>query len=196
MGGKPFDEIDLDLWDRVMRVNVRGTWLVTRALAPLFADGGHGRIVNIASDTALWGAPRLLAYVASKGAVISMTRSLARELGPRGIGVTVVAPGILRCEATEYVPAERHRLLRDRTRGAGAAAAGGHRRHRRVPAHAGRARAHRAGAAGRCRLRLHMTAIKQRPAAGLSYLACDGGGGHCRSCCCTASAAMRNPSCR
>jgi len=110
VGGKAFDEIDLDLWDRVMRVNVRGTWLVTRALAPLFAAGGDGRIVNIASDTALWGAPRLLAYVASKGAVIAMTRSLARELGPRGIGVTVVAPGIMRCEATEYVPAERHRL--------------------------------------------------------------------------------------
>ena len=86
VGGKTFDEIDLELWDRVMRVNVRGTWLVTRALAPLFAAGGHGRIVNIASDTALWGAPRLLAYVASKGAVIAMTRSLARELGPRGIG--------------------------------------------------------------------------------------------------------------
>jgi NAD(P)-dependent dehydrogenase (short-subunit alcohol dehydrogenase family) len=110
VGDKPFDEIELDLWDSVMRVNVRGTWLVTRALAPLFADGKHGRIVNIASDTALWGAPRLLAYVASKGAVIAMTRSLARELGPRGIGVTAVAPGILRCEATEYVPAERHRL--------------------------------------------------------------------------------------
>jgi NAD(P)-dependent dehydrogenase (short-subunit alcohol dehydrogenase family) len=109
VGGKPLEEIDLDLWDRVMRVNVRGTWLVTRAIAPLFAPGGNGRIVNIASDTALWGAPRLLAYVASKGAVISMTRSLARELGPRGIGVTVVAPGILRGEATEYVPAERHR---------------------------------------------------------------------------------------
>ena len=110
VGGKLFDEIDLDLWDRVMRVNVRGTWLVTRALAPLFFDGGQGRIVNLASDTALWGAPRLLAYVASKGAVISMTRSLARELGPRGIGVTVVAPGIMRGEATEYVPAERHAL--------------------------------------------------------------------------------------
>ena len=110
VGGAAFDAIDLDLWDRVMRVNVRGTWLVTRALAPLFAEGGDGRIVNIASDTALWGAPRLLAYVASKGAVISMTRSLARELGPRGIGVTVVAPGILRSESTEDVPAERHRL--------------------------------------------------------------------------------------
>jgi NAD(P)-dependent dehydrogenase (short-subunit alcohol dehydrogenase family) len=110
VGGKAFDDIDLDLWDRVMRVNVRGTWLVTRALVPLMPDTAQGRIVNLASDTALWGAPRLLAYVASKGAVISMTRSLARELGPRGIGVTVVAPGIMRCEATEYVPAERHRL--------------------------------------------------------------------------------------
>ena len=109
MGGKPFDEIDLDLWDRVMRVNVRGTWLATRARAPPFAEAGMPHR-HVASDMALWGAPRLLAYVASKGAVISMTRSLARELGPRGIGVTVVAPGILRCEATEYVPAERHRL--------------------------------------------------------------------------------------
>ena len=113
VGGKSFDEIDLDLWDRVMRVNVRGTWLIIRALAPLFAEGGDGRIVNIASDTALWGAPRLLAYVASKGAVISMTRSLAREFGPRGIGVTVVAPGILQGESTDYVPAERHRLYED-----------------------------------------------------------------------------------
>jgi NAD(P)-dependent dehydrogenase (short-subunit alcohol dehydrogenase family) len=110
VGGKSFDEIDLELWDRVMRVNVRGTWLVTRALAPLFADDRQGRIVNIASDTALWGAPKLLAYVASKGAVISMTRSLARELGGRGIGVTAVAPGIMRNEATDYVPSERHRL--------------------------------------------------------------------------------------
>ena len=110
VGGDAFDAIELDLWDRVMRVNVRGTWLVTRACAPLLRKGRHAKIVNIASDTALWGAPRLLAYVASKGAVISMTRSLARELGPRGVGVTVVAPGILRSESTEYVPAERHRL--------------------------------------------------------------------------------------
>lgn len=110
VGGKTFEEIDLDLWDRVMRVNVRGTWLVTRALAPLFAGERQGRIVNVSSDTALWGAPRLLAYVASKGAVISMTRSLARELGARGIGVTAVAPGIMRNEATDYVPPERHQL--------------------------------------------------------------------------------------
>jgi NAD(P)-dependent dehydrogenase (short-subunit alcohol dehydrogenase family) len=108
IGGPSFDEIEIETWDRVMRVNVRGTWLVTRALVPLIEAGGDGRIVNLASDTALWGPPRLLAYVTSKGAVISMTRSLARELGPRGIGITAVAPGIMRNWATEYVPPERH----------------------------------------------------------------------------------------
>ena len=110
IGGKTLDDIDIDVWDRVMQVNVRGTWLMTKAAAPLLAASGRGRIVNVASDTALWGAPRLLAYVASKGAVISMTRSLARELGPRQIGITCVAPGILRTASTEYVPEERHRL--------------------------------------------------------------------------------------
>lgn len=110
VGGPAFDEIALETWDRVMQVNVRGAWLATRALAPLLKASRSGRIVNLASDTALWGAPRLLAYVASKGAIIAMTRSLARELGPSGVGVTAVAPGILRNEATEYVPEERHRL--------------------------------------------------------------------------------------
>jgi NAD(P)-dependent dehydrogenase (short-subunit alcohol dehydrogenase family) len=110
IGGPTFDEITLETWDRVMQVNVRGTWLVTRALAPLLVTSGSGRIVNVASDTALWGAPRLLSYVASKGAVMAMTRSLARELGPEGVGITAVAPGIMRNEATEYVPEERHRL--------------------------------------------------------------------------------------
>jgi NAD(P)-dependent dehydrogenase (short-subunit alcohol dehydrogenase family) len=110
IGGKTLDEIDIDVWDRVMQVNVRGTWLMTKAAVPLLAASGRGRIVNIASDTALWGAPRLLAYVASKGAVIAMTRSLARELGPQKIGVACVAPGILRTASTEYVPEERHKL--------------------------------------------------------------------------------------
>jgi NAD(P)-dependent dehydrogenase (short-subunit alcohol dehydrogenase family) len=110
IGGIEFDAIDIGVWDRVMCVNVRGTWLMIRACAAMLSASGSGRVVNLASDTALWGAPRLLAYVASKGAVISMTRSLAREMGPRGIGVTAVAPGILRNEATDYVPAERHQL--------------------------------------------------------------------------------------
>jgi uncharacterized protein (TIGR02996 family) len=110
IGGKRFDEIDIETWDRVMTVNVRGTWLVTRAAAPHLRRSGSGKIVNVASDTALWGAPRLLHYVASKGAVISMTRSLARELGPDGVAVNAIAPGLTIVEATEYVPEERHRL--------------------------------------------------------------------------------------
>ena len=113
IGGKTFDEIDIETWDRVMNVNVRGTWLVTRAAAPHLRKSGRGKIVNIASDTALWGAPRLLHYVASKGAVISMTRSLARELGPDKVTVNAVAPGLTIVEATEYVPADRHQLYVD-----------------------------------------------------------------------------------
>ena len=111
IGGKTFEEIDLETWDRVMRVNVRGTWLMTRAAAPwLRRAAGGARVVNVASDTALWGAPKLLHYVASKGAVIAMTRALARELGPDNVAVNCLAPGLTLGEATEYVPQERHDL--------------------------------------------------------------------------------------
>ncbi len=109
IGGKTYDEIDIATWDRVMTVNVRGTWLVTRAAAPHLRRSGHGKIVNIASDTALWGAPRLLHYVASKGAIIAMTRSLARELGPDGVAVNAIAPGLTIVAATDDVAPARHR---------------------------------------------------------------------------------------
>lgn len=107
-GGKTMDELAPEMWDRVMAVNVRGTWLVTRAARPYLAASGRGRVVNLASDTALWGAPRLMAYVASKGAVVAMTRSLAREMGADAITVNAIAPGLTLVEATEYVPQERH----------------------------------------------------------------------------------------
>ncbi len=107
-GGKAMDELSMETWDRVMDVNVRGTWLVTAAARPHLAASGGGRVVNIASDTALWGAPRLLAYAASKGAVIAMTRSLAREMGADGTTVNAIAPGLTLVEATEYVPQARH----------------------------------------------------------------------------------------
>lgn len=107
-GGRTADEIDLATWDRVMAVNARGTWLMTRACRPDLARSGRGAVVNLASDTAWWGPPRLLAYVASKGAVIAMTHALARELGTEGITVNAVAPGLVEVEATQYVPAERH----------------------------------------------------------------------------------------
>jgi NAD(P)-dependent dehydrogenase (short-subunit alcohol dehydrogenase family) len=107
-GGKPADELSTTTWDAVMSVNVRGTWLMSVAAMPHLRASGRGSIVNIASDTALWGAPKLLAYVASKGAVIAMTRSLAREFGVHGITVNAIAPGLTEVEATAYVPAERH----------------------------------------------------------------------------------------
>ncbi|MCA2013830.1 SDR family oxidoreductase [Cereibacter sphaeroides] len=113
VGGMAFEDIELELWDRVHRVNVRGTWLMTRACSAMLRASGSGRVVNVASDTAIWGAPRLLAYTASKGAVMAMTRSLAREMGADRVGVTCIAPGILTTESTEYVPAARHALYGD-----------------------------------------------------------------------------------
>jgi NAD(P)-dependent dehydrogenase (short-subunit alcohol dehydrogenase family) len=107
-GGKAMSEISTGTWNAVMEVNVRGTWLATVAAAPFLAASGSGRVVNIASDTALWGAPRLMAYVASKGAVIAMTRSMARELGAHGTSVNAIAPGLTEVEATQYVPQQRH----------------------------------------------------------------------------------------
>ncbi|WP_206954463.1 SDR family oxidoreductase [Trinickia acidisoli] len=107
-GGKLASELTVDTWDAVMSVNVRGTWLVSIAAQRWLRESGRGAIVNIASDTALWGAPKLLAYVASKGAVIAMTHALAREFGADAITVNAIAPGLTEVEATAYVPAARH----------------------------------------------------------------------------------------
>ena len=108
-GGRGMADIDVGTWDRVMAVNVRGTWLMTRACRAALAASGRGAVVNLASDTALWGAPNLMAYVASKGAVIAMTHSLARELGTNNTTVNAIAPGLVMVEATQYVPESRHR---------------------------------------------------------------------------------------
>ncbi|MDY7788308.1 SDR family oxidoreductase [Burkholderia ubonensis] len=107
-GGKLSTELDVATWDAVMNVNVRGLWLASNAALPYLAQSGRGAIVNLASDTALWGAPKLLAYVASKGAVIAMTHAQAREFGAHGVTVNAIAPGLTEVEATAYVPAERH----------------------------------------------------------------------------------------
>ena len=112
-GGRSMHELEPELWDRVMTVNVRGTWLMTRACAAALKVSGRGAVVNLASDTPLWGAPNLMAYVASKGAIIAMTKSQARELGPDGITVNSIAPGLTLVEATRYVPAQRHALYRE-----------------------------------------------------------------------------------
>ena len=110
VGGKNMLDYDPDLWDRVMQINVKGTWLVTRACVPYLKQSAAGKVVNVTSDTALWGAPNLMAYVASKGALLAMTRSMARELGEFNICINSIAPGLTLVEATEYVPQERHDL--------------------------------------------------------------------------------------
>ena len=113
-GGRTSAQLSIDMWDQVMTVNVRGTWLMTNACTEALRASGRGSIVNLSSDTPLWGAPNLLAYVASKSAIIGMTRSLARELGNDNITVNAVAPGLTLVEATEYVPKERHQTYHDR----------------------------------------------------------------------------------
>ena len=113
IGGPGMTDIEVEVWDKVMDVNVRGTWLVSKASVPHLAKCGNGKILNLASDTALWGATNLMHYVASKGAVVAMTRSMANELGEKGISVNCIAPGLTEVEATEYVPEERKQLYRE-----------------------------------------------------------------------------------
>jgi NAD(P)-dependent dehydrogenase (short-subunit alcohol dehydrogenase family) len=87
-----------------MTVNVRGTFQCAKAVAPIMIDHKKGRIVNVASGTAFKGTPHHLHYVASKGAVVSMTRSLARELGSHNICVNAIAPGLTMSEAVKAHP--------------------------------------------------------------------------------------------
>ncbi len=90
---KPYSEISTEEWDKVMAVNVRGVWQAIMAAAPAMTEGA--KIINISSGTAFKGSPYLLHYVTSKGAVIALTRAIARELGPRSICVNAIAPGLV-----------------------------------------------------------------------------------------------------
>jgi 3-oxoacyl-[acyl-carrier protein] reductase len=98
-----FEDLDLATWNRVLNVNVTGTWLATRAVTPLMKEKGYGKIVNISSTVAYIGPPLLLHYVASKGAIVAMTKALAKELGDYGIRVTALAPGMTFTEATNNI---------------------------------------------------------------------------------------------
>ena len=94
----PFTELDPDEWDRVMAVNLKGPWLVTRACSPYLPDGG--KVINLSSATVMSGSAQWAHYVASKGGVIALTRVLAKELGERNITVNAIAPGFTLTEAS------------------------------------------------------------------------------------------------
>jgi 3-oxoacyl-[acyl-carrier protein] reductase len=112
MPRRPFWEIPGDEWDLMMRVNTRSVFLVSKAASAPMRAAGRGRIVNIASNVFAFGMPDFMHYVASKGAVVGMTRTMARELGPFGIAVNAVSPGLVTTEITEQtVPAEYRQVV-------------------------------------------------------------------------------------
>ena len=108
----PWHEADAAEWDAVFATNVRAYFLLAQALRPQMIERGGGSIVNVASVTFFWGEVGLLSYVASKGAVVGFTRSLAREAGPEGIRVNAVAPGAFPTAATA-IHADQDKLWRD-----------------------------------------------------------------------------------
>ena len=99
-GGR-FDALDTDEWDRVMAVNVTGIWNCCKAVVPAIREAGGGSIINISSLAAVYGLPFALHYTTSKGAVIVLTRGLARELGRDSIRVNAIAPSAVMTEGTE-----------------------------------------------------------------------------------------------
>ncbi len=101
---RPFHEISAEEWDRVTAVNIKGVFLCAKAVFPHMRDQGGGRIINISSNTVMAGTPNFLHYVASKSALIGMTRSMAREMGSHGISVNAIAPGLVEHEGQSLPP--------------------------------------------------------------------------------------------
>lgn len=101
-----FDKIDPEQWDRIFTVNVKGLWQCCKAVMPAMREQGKGAIINIASVVAIAGQPGYLQYVATKGAVLAMTKGLAKEVGRHGVRVNCIAPGFVLTDATKDRPAE------------------------------------------------------------------------------------------
>ena len=103
LGRKPFHAISCDEWDAVMAVNVKGLWLSTKAVFPYMKEAGKGKIVNLASEVFFTGSHGFAHYVATKGAVVGLTRALAIELGPDNICINAVAPGFTDTEGSRSI---------------------------------------------------------------------------------------------
>ena len=101
---RPFTEIPLEEWNRVMEINVASMFLTCRAVVPVMRERGGGKIVNISSGTPFRGVPFLLHYVTSKGAIVALTRALAKELGKDSIHVNCVAPGFTMSDGVKAHP--------------------------------------------------------------------------------------------
>lgn len=100
---RPFDQIPLTEWDQVLKINITGVFNCVCAVAPAMRQAGWGRIVNISSDAVRLGVMNYLHYVTSKSALIGMTNSLARELGPSGVTVNCIRPGGVATEVDRTV---------------------------------------------------------------------------------------------
>jgi NAD(P)-dependent dehydrogenase (short-subunit alcohol dehydrogenase family) len=111
----PFYEISPEEWDRVSAVNIKGPFLCAKAVFPYMKERRSGKIINISSSTAYWGTPNFLHYVASKAALIGMTRSLAREVGEFGICVNAIAPGLVEHEGQNAPKALTELQLKQRS---------------------------------------------------------------------------------
>jgi len=111
-------DIDVDLWDRVMAVNVRGSFLMVKHVVPVMTRRGGGKIINITSGVAYKGLPGMVHYTASKGALTSMTRALSRELGGAGITVNSLAPGAVMSDTimqnTDHMQRYHHNATQQR----------------------------------------------------------------------------------
>lgn len=109
---RPFEEIPAEEWDRVLEVNISGVFHACRAVAPFMRKAGRGRIINMGSAAVTLGRPNYLHYIASKSALVGMTRSLARELGDYGITVNTIMPGAIATEIPRetVTPEQRERL--------------------------------------------------------------------------------------
>ena len=110
---RPFDRIPVEEWERVLRINLTGPFLCSRAVLPAMRELKRGRIINIASGAVRLGRPNYLHYIASKSALIGMSLSMARELGPDGITVNAILPGatFTEIERKTVTPAQKEKII-------------------------------------------------------------------------------------